>query len=363
MLGAYVSSYNSSLMEELHLSDTSVVASEITSSEQSSETSEINSEPLLNPDISTHDSLNDAAHHDTHAGFIAIIGKPNVGKSTLLNTMLGVKVAPISPKPQTTRRGVRGIYSDKEDGRQLVFVDTPGLHRASNELGAFMNREIRDALADVEAVVWVVDLRRPPGDEDKKVAQMIGNIEPETPLYLIGNKVDVAKYPDEAIDLYEGLLYGREAQIRMLSALEDPEAVYALRDEFLSLLPENPFFFPDNIRSDQSREDWAAELIRESAMTHLYQELPYSIAVRVTEWEEPADAEDVLRISAEVWVERKNHRMIVLGKGGSMIKRIGQTARKQLEIFLQHKIFLDLFVVVQEDWRQDTRKLRELGYL
>lgn len=349
-------------MEELHTSDTSS-ASEITSSEYSETTSAPKNDTPDNNESHADDETHTQSPPNTHAGFIAIIGKPNVGKSTLLNTMLGVKVAPISPKPQTTRRGVRGIYTEKEGGRQLIFVDTPGLHRAGNELGAFMNREIRNALADVEAVVWVVDLRRPPGDEDKRVAQMIGNLEPTTPLYLIGNKVDVAKYPDEAMDLYHSLLHGREAEIRMLSALEDPEAVYALRDELISLLPPNPFFFPDNIRSDQSREDWAAELIRESAMTHLYQELPYSIAVRVTEWEEPADAQDVLRISAEVWVERKNHRMIVLGKGGSMIKRIGQTARKQLEIFLQHKIFLDLFVVVQEDWRQDVRKLRELGYL
>ena len=295
----------------------------------------------------------------TRSGFVAIIGRPNVGKSTLLNTLLGVKVAPITPKPQTTRRGVRGVYTQED--KQLVFVDTPGFHRAKDALGTYMNREVTGALVDVDVVLWVVDLRRPPVDEDRDVARLLGGIDPRAPVYLVGNKLDVAKYPDEALNLYRDLLPGA-AEVRTLSALDDPDAVYRLRDELLARLPEGPFYFPHDIRSDQSREAWAGELIRESAMIHLRQELPYAVAVQVLEWREPEREGDALYIGAEIWVERSNHRMIVLGKGGSMIREIGRTARKQLEIFLGARIYLDLEVVVHRDWREDRESLRELGY-
>jgi GTPase len=299
----------------------------------------------------------------TYSGFIAILGKPNVGKSTLLNTLLGIKVAPITSKPQTTRRGVRGIYT--EDKRQLVFVDTPGFQQAKDALGEYMNREVRSAAAGVDAILWVVDLRKPPGDEDRAVARLLTGLGEATPIYLIGNKVDTAKYPDEALRLYHELL-PEVREVRALSALNDPRRVYELRDELFGLLPENPFFFPENIRSDQPREVWAAELIRESAMTHLRQELPYGVAVKVLEWDDPRErdpgSEEPTYIQAEIWVERANHRPIVLGKGGSMIKEIGRTARKQLEVFLSTRLYLDLTVVVRRNWREDEEALRELGY-
>ena len=245
------------------------------------------------------------------------------------------------------------------------FVDTPGLHRPKDALGNFMNREVRNATADVEAILWVVDLRRPPSDEDKDVARLLKGLEPGTPVYLIGNKSDVAKYPDEAIDLYKNL-YPDVERVYTLSALNDPQAVYALREDLFKILPESPFFFPENIRSDQSREQWAAELIRESVMIMLREELPYTVAVQVLEWRDATNSDkktsDPLYISAEIWVEKSNHRMIVLGKGGKMIKEIGQYARKQLEVFLQQKVFLDLHVEVHRDWRQDAEALRELGY-
>ena len=296
------------------------------------------------------------------SGFVAILGKPNVGKSTLLNTLLGVKVAPISAKPQTSRQGVRGIHTDVAGRRQLVFVDTPGMHRGRTELDHFMTREIRGAVTDVEMILWVVDLRRPPGDEDREVARLLRGLDPTTPIFLIGNKLDAAKYPDEAMNLYADL--GPEPARRyMLSALEDPKAVYDLRSDLLDLLPEAPFYFPENISSDQSREAWAGELIRESVMTHLYQEIPYTVAVRVTDWEDPEPgSDDPLVIAAEIWVEKRQHRPIVIGRAGRMIREIGRTARKQLEIFLDRKIFLDLEVVVRPEWRMDPEALRELGY-
>lgn len=300
-----------------------------------------------------------AASLPTRSGFVAIVGKPNVGKSTLLNTMLGVKVAPITPKPQTTRRGVRGIYTHEH--RQLVFVDTPGFHRGGRSaLDQAMHREVRDAMIDVDAVLWVVDLRRPPSAEDKDVARLLGNLPPETPILVVGNKVDAAKYPDEALQLYKDLAPQAERSMA-ISALNDPKAVYALRDDLLDRLPEAPFFFPSDIRSDQTREQWASELIREAAMIHLREELPYAVAVQVVDWQEGDDEKPIV-ITAEIWVEKTNHRRIVIGKGGAMIKEIGKMARKQLEVFLQHRIFLEFEVVVRRDWREDREALRELGY-
>jgi GTP-binding protein Era len=296
----------------------------------------------------------------TRSGFVAILGKPNVGKSTLLNTLLGVKVAPITPKPQTTRRGVRGIYTHED--LQLVFVDTPGLHRAKGPtaLDEYMGREIRSALIDVEVVLWVADLRRPPGDEDRDVARLLSGIDPDAAIWLIGNKEDAAKYPDEALELYRSLT--RVDRVYSLSALNDPAAVYELRDDLLSLLPESPFFFPENIRSDQSREAWAAELIRESAMMHLREELPYAVAVRVTSWEDAASEDEPSVITGEIWVEKAGHRGMVIGREGSMIREIGRTARKQLEVFVDRRLYLDLEVVVRKNWREDQEALRELGY-
>jgi len=306
------------------------------------------------------DHLLNTESKDTRAAFIAILGKPNVGKSTLLNTLLGVKVAPISPKPQTTRKGVRGIYTDYDSSTQLVFVDTPGLHRSQDALGEFMNREVRNAAIDVDAILWVADLRRPPGNEDKDVARLLSNIEQDIPVYLIGNKVDVAKYPDEAIDLYRSLF--EPARTYMLSALDDPKSVYALRDDLLKIAPESPYFFPENIRSDQSRETWAGEIVREAAMIHLRQEIPYAVAVQVIEWDDAKNEKEPIYISAEIWVEKAGHRMIAIGKGGKMIREIGKTARKQLEVFLSHQIYLNLEVVVHKNWREDRESLRELGY-
>ncbi len=296
----------------------------------------------------------------SQAGFVAIVGKPNVGKSTLLNTLLGVKVAPISSKPQTTRRGVRGIYT--RDQQQLVFVDTPGLHRGATALDHAMAQEIREAVIDVETILWVVDLRRPPGSEDKDVARLLHGLGPDTKVWLIGNKVDAAKYPDEALALYRDL-YPAVDRVVSISAHADPEAVWALREDLLALLPQSPWFFPGNTSSDQTREQWAAEIVREAAMVHLRQELPYAVAVQVVEWRDPPKgATSPIVIVAEVWVEKMGHRPIVLGRGGKMIREIGKTARKQFEVFLNHQVYLELDVVVRRDWREDREALRELGF-
>ncbi|MCP2012915.1 GTP-binding protein Era [Deinococcus sp. HSC-46F16] len=294
----------------------------------------------------------------THSGFVAIVGKPNVGKSTLLNAFLNTKVAPTSPRPQTTRRGVRGIHST--DTHQIVFVDTPGLHKPKDALGKYMNQEVHSALSDVDVILWVVDLRHPPTDEDQLVARQVRDL--PKPLFLIGNKTDAAKYPDEAMKLYRALLEERtgETTETMLSAQNSPEAVGTLREQILDALPENPFFFPRGSASDQSREQWAAEIIREEAMKKLRDELPYAVATRVNRWTEREDG--LQRIEGEIVVEKNAHKGMVIGAGGKQLREIGQAARKQLEVFLNRKVFLGLEVIVIPGWREDEEALRELGY-
>ncbi|WP_165795294.1 GTPase Era [Deinococcus koreensis] len=295
---------------------------------------------------------------DTHSGFVAIVGKPNVGKSTLMNAFLGTKVAPTSPRPQTTRRGVRGIHTT--DTHQIVFVDTPGVHKPKDALGKYMNHEVHAALADVDAIIWVVDLRHPPTDEDGLVAHQIRDL--PKPLFLVGNKTDIAKYPDEAMKLYRAQLEGRAAETQelMLSAQNDPNAVALLRQQVLDILPEGPFFYPRGGASDQTREMWAAEIIREEAMKKLRDELPYAVATRVNRWTEREDG--LQRIEGEIVVEKSAHKGMVIGAGGKQLKEIGQAARKQLEVFLSRKVYLGLEVIVIPGWREDTEALRELGY-
>ncbi|GGJ89248.1 GTPase Era [Deinococcus aquiradiocola] len=295
---------------------------------------------------------------NTRAGFVAIVGKPNVGKSTLLNSLLGVKIAPTSPRPQTTRKGVRGISNQGDT--QLIFVDTPGLHRPKDALGKYMNGEVQNALADVDAVVWVVDLRHPPTDEDSMVARSIRDL--PRPLTVVGNKLDVSKYPEEALRLYTALLEGRthETQSVMLSAQNDVNKVAQLRTALAANLPENPFFFPVGAASDQSREQWAAEILREEAMKKLRDELPYAVATRVTSWTERQDG--LQRIEAEIVVDRAGHKGMVIGAGGKQLGAIGAATRKQLEVFLNTKVFLGVQVIVIPGWREDQEALRELGY-
>ncbi len=293
----------------------------------------------------------------TYSGFVAIVGKPNVGKSTLLNNLLGVKVAPISPRPQTTRKSVRGVLT--EGNRQAVFVDTPGLHKPEDALGDYINEQVKEALSDVNLILWLVDLRHPPTEEDRMVARALRPLLGKVPIYLLGNKRDAAKYPESAMAAYAELLPGVEAT-RAISALDERD-VGELRAEILALLPEGPFYFPpDFARSDQPFEEWIAEIIREEAMKRLFEEVPYSVAVRV---EEVAERENgVLYVRATLFVEREAHKPIVIGKGGRKLKEIGRAARKQLEVFLNRKVYLDLAVKVYKNWRKDPEALRELGY-
>ncbi|MBF6595498.1 MAG: GTPase Era [Thermaceae bacterium] len=292
----------------------------------------------------------------TYSGFVALVGKPNVGKSTLLNVMLGVKAAPISPKPQTTRKRLRGIFT--EGNRQIVFVDTPGWHEAQDAMGEYMIRQITEAIADVNIVLWMVDLRHPPTREDELVARALKALKGQVPILLIGNKTDAAKRPEAALEAYRELIPGLET--RSLSA-QDTQDDANLREELLAMLPVVPFFFPeDYARAEQTPEEWAAEIVREEAMRPLKEEVPYAIATKTEEFE--LRDNDMFYILVFIYVEREGHRPILIGSGGRMLKEIGAAARKQLEVFLSKKVYLELQVKVYPNWRKDPEALRELGY-
>ncbi|HEY4002831.1 MAG TPA: GTPase Era [Candidatus Xenobia bacterium] len=296
----------------------------------------------------------------THAGFVTLVGKPNVGKSTLLNAMLESPVAPVSTRPQTTRRQLRGIYTHRD--MQIVFVDAPGVHAPADRLDSYMQQQIHEALEEVDLVLWVVDLRHPPTDEDAMVAHRLQSH--PSPVWLIGNKLDAATRPDDAMAAYEALLPGR-AQSRRLSALDFP-SVGLLRRELLEQLPEGPWMYPAETsgKSDQGPERWAGDMIRQAAMEHLYQEIPYTLAVKVETLEKrkkhkPKPAE-IMYCKATLIVEREAHKPIAIGHGGSMLKRIGRRARQLMEQLLGRQVYLDLEVRVYPNWRQDSEALREL---
>ena len=293
----------------------------------------------------------------TYSGFVALVGKPNVGKSTLLNALLTIKVAPISPKPQTTRKKVRGIHT--EGNRQVVFVDTPGLHQPQDALGSYMSQQIAEALSEVDLVLWVVDLRHPPTPEDQQMAELLGGLAPRVKVLLIGNKLDSARRAESALEAYSHLL--PTAETRSLSA-HDEGAVAGLRAEVLALLPQGPFFYPQDFsRSDQTPEEWSAEIVREEAMKRLKEEVPYAVAAKTEAFTEREKGK--LYIHTILYVEREAHKPILIGKQGRMLKEIGRAARKQLEVFTSQPIYLELEVKVYPNWRRDPEALRELGYI
>jgi len=290
------------------------------------------------------------------SGFIAIVGPPNVGKSTLLNRILGKKVAIVSPKPQTTRNRITGIYH--EPGCQMVFMDTPGIHKTQTPLHKSMVSSAQSVFKEVDLLVLLIEMHRPNAPE---IPMILNNIKKsKKPSILVINKID--KGPKEKllpiIAEYNVTPFFRS--IIPISALTG-DGVESLLRELKSMLREGPAFFPEDVHTDQSESFLASEMIREKIFLHTRQELPYSSAVTVERLEELPER-DLVSISAKIHVESESQKGILIGQGGKMIKKIGQAAREDLEGFFGSRVFLELLVKVDKNWSKDPRTLRRLGY-
>jgi GTP-binding protein Era len=306
------------------------------------------------------------------SGFIAIIGRPNVGKSTLVNALLRQKIAAVSPKPQTTRKRQLGILTT--DTAQLVFVDTPGIHNPRHKLGEFLNQEAQESLEGVDVILWLVDVSTKPAEEDGRIAALLGRTPRRTPLVLAGNKIDLipAEVLATRLEAYQALLqkarvaksqygeHGRnEAQVISISATENRN-LDQLQELLISLSPVRPPEYDEEQVTDSYERDIAADLIREAGLRLLREEVPHGVGVRIDEFAERENG--MLYIAATVFVERESQKGIVIGEGGKMLKQIGSTARKEIEEMGGRPVFLELRVKVLKDWRNDENALRRLGY-
>lgn len=287
------------------------------------------------------------------SGFVAVVGRPNVGKSTLMNALLGQKVAIVSPKPQTTRIRQLGILSN--DQAQIIFVDTPGIHKPKTVLGEFMVNVAVQALQDADMVLFVTDLSEPLNKADENVATIIAGAGDVTLLRVL-NKADLGD--PEQLQSHLDLITPYTAAVTTTAATG--EGVPALYELILAHLPEGPRFYPPDQISDLWERDIAAEMVREAVLLHTEQEIPHAIAVDVEEYKERDNG--IVYISATLYVERDSQKAIVIGKQGSMIKQISQHARQQIEPMVGQKVYLELFVKVLKNWRQDENALRRLGY-
>jgi len=289
-------------------------------------------------------------------GLIALIGRPNVGKSTLVNALVGQKVSIVSSKPQTTRRRVLGIVQG--DGYQIGLVDTPGIHEPHTQLGKAMIDSARQALGDVDAVLAVVDGSKRPDEGDGRIAEMLRKAVPETPILLCLNKMDKLK-PEFVVPHVEAYqkLFGTEPY--MLTTAVAGHNLDALLEMLVEASPEGePRFDPDDF-TDQSSRFLVSELIRERVLTGTREEVPHATAVRIDDWDESGE---VLRIGASLIVEKPGQRAILIGRGGQFLKQLGSDARLEIEETLGRKVYLELHVIARENWRQNPRMLREMEY-
>lgn len=289
------------------------------------------------------------------AGFVAVVGKPNVGKSTLVNALVGEKIAIVSPKPQTTRRVIRGILT--RDDAQIIFVDTPGMHQPKHKLGAAMVAAARAALDDVDIVLFLTDGSRLPNDDDARIGKLLAE-KCRVPILLVMNKMDLLKPADvQAVTEAHWALVQYDDWMRV-SATRGTN-LNKLLAQILTRLPEGPQLYPADQITDQTMQAMAAELIREQVLLHTRQEIPHSVAVAIDAWEERRA--DLTHIGATIYVERESQKGIVIGANGAMLKQIGQHARAEIETWVGHPVYLELWVKVWDKWRERESSLRQLG--
>ncbi len=295
---------------------------------------------------------------DHQSGVVAVVGRPNVGKSTLINRLIGQKIAVVSPKPQTTRRQQLGIYTD--DKTQILFVDTPGLHAPQHKLGEYMVKAAETAFRDADVILLLMDLSEAPDDGDRYLAETVQRLRGKTPVVLAVNKGDIAL--NEAIkrarvEEYAALL--PHERLLLISA-QNGDNVDVLLDDLKSRMPMGPRYYPADQVSEVNMRFIAAEVVREKVMISTEDEIPYAVAVEIDSFRERS--ENLTYISAVIYVERDSQKGIVIGKNGEKIKQIGSLARAELSNILGTSVYLELNVKVAKNWRSDEDLMRRLGY-
>lgn len=289
---------------------------------------------------------------------MAIIGRPNVGKSTLVNALLGQKIAAVSPKPQTTRKRQLGILTG--DSYQLVFVDTPGIHKARHKLGEFLNKEAQESLEGMDVVLWLVDGSVRPTEEDTQIGLLLNKLPRRALLVLAANKMDLI--PAEALarnlEGYQALVR-KDAKTVSISAVKN-QNLNELIELLVSLSPFRAPEYEEDQVTDSYEREIAADLIREACLNSLREEVPHGVGVRIDEFKERENG--MLYIAATIFVERDSQKGIVIGEGGKMLKAIGSAARKEIEEMGGRKVFLELRAKVLKDWRNDENAMMRLGY-
>ncbi|SEF74123.1 GTP-binding protein Era [Caloramator fervidus] len=290
------------------------------------------------------------------SGFVTIIGRPNVGKSTLLNHYLGEKISIISNKPQTTRNKIQAIMT--RDNYQIIFLDTPGIHKPRTKLGEYMVKVAKDTLNEVDIVLFLINPSEQPNEGDLDIINQLSNV--KTPVILVINKIDTVtkEVLAKTIATYSKLFDFKE--VVPISALKG-ENTDTLLNIIVSLLPEGPQYFPADMITDQPEKFIVSEIIREKLLHNLKEEVPHGTAVEVVTMK-PDENKDMVNISATIYCEKETHKAIIIGKNGQMLKKIGTSARLEIERLLGSKVFLELWVKVKKDWRDSPSVLKTLGY-
>ena len=290
------------------------------------------------------------------SGFVAIIGRPNVGKSTLLNQILGQKIVITTDKAQTTRKRIKGIYTNKEG--QIVFVDTPGVHKPLNKLGEFLLDEAKIAVPDADVILFLVDGPESAGKGDKWIAQHL--LQTKIPIVIVMNKVDKVKKPEKVEEnlLSYKTLFEENLPIVRISA-KTGRNIDTLMNNIFKKLPEGEALYPEDVVTEETMRDVTEEIIREKILLNTSDEIPHSVAVKVTNYQEK---EEIDKIYATIYCEQKSQKGILIGKGGNLLKKIGTEARLELEKIVEKKVYLQLEVKVEKDWRKKQNILKNFGY-
>ncbi|WP_128896045.1 GTPase Era [Longirhabdus pacifica] len=292
---------------------------------------------------------------DFKSGFVTLVGRPNVGKSTLMNQIIGQKIAIMSDKPQTTRNKIHGVYTT--DDTQIVFLDTPGIHKPKSKLGQFMMESARSAFNEVDTILFVIDVTEQFGKGDQFIIEQLKSV--KTPVFLILNKIDQV-HPEQLLPIIS--TYSEQydfAEVVPISALRGNN-VQELLNTIEKYLEEGPQYYPDDQITDHPEQFVCAELIREKILNFTRDEVPHSTAVYIEDM--TADKKGIVHLSAVILVERDSQKGIIIGKKGALLKKIGELARKDMEHLLGSKIFLQLWVKTKKDWRNQNRVLHDLGF-